>query len=104
MYCLCVASKKYIECLNNYWMKNAQIMRNSIRVSVLSAEFLSCGWSCSVGNSMWVNILITVQHCIPLLLQSVVISMRVSLQGVCGCTCVCLCAPAYQSLCAIVCA
>ena len=40
---------------------------------------------------MWVGILITVQHRIPLLLHSAVISMWVSLQGVCGWICVCTC-------------
>lgn len=40
---------------------------------------------------MWVDILITVQHRIPRLLHSAVISMWVSLQGVCGWICVCTC-------------
>lgn len=47
--------------------------------------------SCGVVISMWVGILITVQHRIPLLLHSAVISMWVSLQGVCGWICVCTC-------------
>lgn len=52
---------------------------------------------------MWVNILITVQHHIPLLLHSAVISMWVSLQAICGCTSVCVCTCPSSSVCGCVC-
>lgn len=60
--------------------------------------FFFCGWNCSVVISMWVNILIIVQHLIPPLLQSAVIIMWVSLQGVRVYICGSMYVPAYQAL------